>query len=486
MINSNFFEDSRVRSLKKFNEKYAFFMIVIFSLMPFLAMFSPQSFGSIFTGIAQFELVALIVLGAFQLISYASFSSRRYTTSERLQLCIQNSKHSLFSNKVGVLLLIVYVLSLFSIFFAKDMQRALYGTDFRPDGLRMYTCFLVVFVFASLIKRADLKRRILSINIAVFLLSSLIVVQQYYGIIGTAGVKDAGSVGEYLRNVYDNWGIRVGHFYKGMTGPFYNLNHMGYYITIGCMLVSGKVIMSEKTLPKVLWSLIAAYSFYVIIINDTFGCYLAIGFALGITGIIAIIKSEKTFKKCLNFMLPFLIFVCVSALFIASNPVENSITKNFKVLGKDAVKIATTDNINEEHAGSGRLEMYLATIDMIKEKPILGFAPDNLKDEYVKRDLKLDRAHNEILERAVATGIPSALAFYFAVGLALWNFIKRKNSFSQAHSLLPVMALIGYLISSMFGVFLFYTGGFFIMMLSFVTSSSMENDFSNAKFTKKR
>ena len=81
MLNSNFFYDSRVRSLTKFNENYAFVMLIIFSLMPGLAIFSPQSFGPLFTGIAQLEIWALIILGAFQLISYASFSSRTYPTS---------------------------------------------------------------------------------------------------------------------------------------------------------------------------------------------------------------------------------------------------------------------------------------------------------------------------------------------------------------------------------------------------------------------
>jgi len=225
MINTSFLNDSRVRSLTKFNENYAFVMIVIFSLMPFFAIFSPESFGPIFTGIAKLELAALIILGAFQLISYASFTSRRYSFSDKVVLLFVKLKDCLLNNKTGLILLVVYIISFISALLAKDTQRSLYGTDFRPDGIRMYTCFLVVYVFSTLVKRKDLRKIIFILNIIIYVLVSLIVVQQYYGIIGSAGIKMPGSFGRYLMGIYDEWGIRFGHFYKGQTGPFYNLNH---------------------------------------------------------------------------------------------------------------------------------------------------------------------------------------------------------------------------------------------------------------------
>ena len=113
MTESNFYNDSRVRSLTRFNENYAFTMVIIFSLMPLLAMFSPENFGPLFTGIAQLEIVALFVLGIFQLISYATFSSRRYPTGERINLCIGRAKNSLLKNKAGILFLVFLILSLF-------------------------------------------------------------------------------------------------------------------------------------------------------------------------------------------------------------------------------------------------------------------------------------------------------------------------------------------------------------------------------------
>lgn len=489
MVNSNFFYDSRVRSLTKFNENYAFVMLVIFSLMPFLAMFSPQSFGPLFTGIAQLEIWSLLILGAFQLISYASFSSRRYSASLRIKLCFLKAWDSLKNNKAGLLFLGFYILSIISAIFAKDPQRAYSGTDFRPDGIRMYTAFAAIFVYASLIKSKVLKNRIILVNLICFVPVSLVVVQQYFGIIGTAGVKDAGKIGEFLMGIYNNWGIRTGHFYKGTTGSFYNLNHVGYYIVVCSMLISGKFFFAKTLKAKILWGVFALYSYYVMIVNDTFGGYLAILAALIIMPIFVLVKTKEKSKDCiLRAFLPLIIFVVLNLVFIACDPSGNPISKNFSVLGGDVEKIATSENLEEEHAGSGRLEMWLATVDMIKEKPILGYGPDNLKPHYVERDAKLDRAHNEPIERAVATGIPSALFYYAAIGYALFIFIKSKKSWQCEQRFTSMMATVGYLVSSLTGVFLFYTGGFFFLFLGLSTSfDPMENiETADNKSTKKK
>lgn len=489
MVSSNFFYDSRVRALTKFNENYAFVMLVIFSLMPFLAMFSPQSFGPLFTGIAQLEIWSLLILGAFQLISYASFSSRSYPTNVRMKLCFLKAWDSLKNNKAGLLFIGFYVLSIISAFFAKDPERAYLGTEFRPDGIRMYTAFAVIFVYASLVKSKVLKNRIILINLICFIPVSLIVVQQYFGIIGTAGVKDAGKIGEFLMGVYNNWGIRTGHFYKGMTGSFYNLNHVGYYIVVCSMLISGKLFFAKTLKAKIIWGIFALYSYYVMIVNDTFGGYLAILITLIIMPIFVLIKTKaKNKNDILRAFLPLVIFALLNLVFVAADPQGNPIKRNFNVFGNDVEKIATTDNIREEEAGSGRLSIWVATVDMIKEKPLLGYGPDNLKPHYVDREVTLDRAHNEPIERAVATGIPSAIFYYAAIGYALFTFIKSKKTWQCEQRFSSMMATVGYLVSSLVGVFLFYTGGFFFLLLGFSTSfDEMENmDITDAKSTKKK
>ena len=470
MFNSSFLADQRVKSLIKFNEKYAFVMVIIFSLIPALALVSPQSFGPLFTGIAQIEIFSFIFLGIFQFISYATFSSNKYSFGDRMKFCALKMWDSCMKNKTGFLFLIVYVISIISALCAEDTQRSFYGTEFRPDGIRMYTCFMIVFIYSLLIKDKTMKKRVILVNVLCFIPVSLVMYQQYFGIIGTAVERSHGEFGTSLMAFYDRHGLRVGHFYKGLTGSFYNLNHLGYYITVCTMLVSTMAVKAEKLMPKILWSAYSVYCFFIIIMNDTFGCYLAIFAALVAILVIVLIKlKEKTAKVCINAALPLILFICVNIVFFIACPDDNPITKNFRTLGKDVKTIATTENIEEEHAGSGRLEMWLATVDMIKERPILGYGPDNLKAHYVERDVTLDRAHNEPLERAVATGVPSALIYYAAIILAIIVYFRSKKWYDTTY-FASFITVVGYLVSSLFGVQLFYTGGFFFIFLAFAIS----------------
>ena len=121
------------------------------------------------------------------------------------------------------------------------------------------------------------------------------------------------------------------------------------------------------------------------------------------------------------------------------------------------------------------MKMWVASGKMIAEKPVFGFGPDNLKAEYIEKGVNLDRAHNEPIEKAVSLGIPAAVVYYSAIILALVAFIKKRKNFTEKTTLLPFMAIVAYLISSLFGVFLFYTAGYFVIMLAFVTSNEPES-----------
>ncbi len=470
---SDFLSDKRLVSLRGFNQSYACTMLVFFCFMPILALFSPNRFGSIFKTLTYIELASLLVLGMFQLVSYASFESEEYSLIERIKICFSNMLNSLINNKTGLLLLAVYLISIISAFFAKDVKRAFFGTDFRPDGILMYTSLAVIFIYSSLVKGRIQRRIIFGINIFGFILCSLIMLQQYYGIIGSAGVKSSGELGGLLISVYDSMGIRIGHFFKGFTGPFYNLNHMGYYIMINSILISAFVIISENKFIKTAFSILAAYSYYILTINDTFGCYIAVLLTLVLIPAILLLKfRKKALKFIVNSLIPLILFLSVAVGFSLLDGSDNIVSKNFKTLGKDVENVASSDDLSKDKSGSGRMSLWIATIDMIAQKPLLGYGPDNLKEHYVEREQKVDRAHNEPLERAVATGIPSAIIYYAAIAWCAYKFIRRSFSASDKDMLIGFMIIFSYLISSLFGVFLFYTAWYFISALAIVSSDS--------------
>lgn len=498
MTNTAFLQSNRVKSLIRFNEYYAFVMIAIFSLIPYLAMFAPPEFGPLFSGISYLEIYAFLFLGIFQLISYVSFATDKIPLRCTMSACFGKLYNSIKADKTGLILVVVYVLCIVSAvwaFFTCDafdgmkftQTRLFKGTDFRPDGIRMYTCFLVVYVFASMIKSKNLKKAVFMINIVGFMLVSLVIVQQYFGIIGSAGVKDGGKIGNYLSGIYQNLGIRYGHFYKGITGCFYNSNHAGYYITVGTMLVSGMLIFSDKLYKKIIWGALAVYSYYVIIINNTLGCYLAIIVALILTAIVFIVKDKKkNLKRIFNVLIPVILFFAVTLAFNVFEHGNSTITRDLTTFKNDVKNIAASENIaNEKKAGSGRIGVWLATLDMISEKPVFGWGADNLKAEYVERGEEVDRAHNEPLEMAVSNGIPATILYYLAIAIGLVLFICNKTWFFEQTRLIPFMAVLGYLFSSLVGVFLFYTAGYFFMMLAFAVSKDKAIPENKAKLTNK-
>lgn len=470
---SDFLSDKRVISLVGFNQNYACVMVSLFSLMPILAIFAPEKFGSLFAVFSNIEIIGLLVLAFFQLVSYASFDSDEYSLGTRIKICFSNMCTSLFNNKTALLLLAVYFISIISAVFAKDTQRAFFGTEFRPDGIFMYTSYAAVFIFSSLIKGRIQRRVIFGINIAGFIICSIIMLQQYYGIIGTAGVKSSGEFGKMLMNIYDKNGIRIGHFFKGMTGSFYNPNHMGYYIMVNSMIISALLVISKKWYAKLALMLLAAYSYYILTLNDTFGCYLAVEASLVIIPVVIFLKfRKKCMKLFLNSLIPLALFLMVSMLFYTFSASDNVVSKNYAKLGDDVKSVAGSENLGEDKSGSGRMSLWVATIDMIGERPLLGYGPDNLKEHYVQRDQNVDRAHNEPLEIAVSTGIPSALIYYTALIWGICGFIRRRFSVDDKDMLIAFALLLGYLISSLFGVFLFYTAYHFIIALAFVSSDA--------------
>ncbi|MBE7052309.1 MAG: hypothetical protein E7395_07060 [Ruminococcaceae bacterium] len=454
------------RKLKQLYEFVSFAMVILFVLLPVFTFVGPQNYyGKLFKSFSYIEVFVLLVC----LLGYLLFFAfKAYKTS--FSATVLNTKTNVaayFSaRKYALLLLIVYVLMVVSAFLASDRQRAFLGTDFRPDGVLMHSAFLALFVFASALKKNEYKKFIVGLYVVSFILVSLVMVQQYYGIIGASPVAPTPKWAKPLMNFYDSIGIRVGHFYKGTTGTFYNLNHMGYYSCMCAMICTGVFLKSKGNLAKVFSLLLCAYAYWVVTINNTFGCYIAVFAAIVSFFAVAFFR----FKSCrIKAALPIAVFLAVT-LVVSVSPTlsgESVVEKNFSVFTKDVKKVATSNEDEDTgEAGSGRWKAWLATIDMIKEKPFFGFGPDNLKEEYTEREVKVDRAHNEILERAVSTGIPSAIFYAGAMIVALLSGFRKNKLMDKDSCALPaLLASCAYIVSALFGVFLFYTACHFFVLL---------------------
>ena len=461
------------RKLKESFESLCFIMTLLFALLPVYAIFSPQKHGEIFIFLAKVEISALVVCLAVYIYNYFLVFPNVGDKGKAMQLW-DNLKSYFAKNKHALLLLVVYVCTVISVFLAPDRQRALMGTEFRPDGLLMHTAFFALFVFSSYIKDNFHKKCIYAAYVFGFILTGLIMIQQYYGIIGTAGQEPYGAFGEFLNEQYIKANVFVGHFFKGTTGSFYNLNHMGYYVIMCAMLSVGMYINAQKKSSKIMSAIFMAFTFWVLVLNNTFGAYLA---ALGVVVVVFVILFFRLKSRFTTAIMPFAIFVAVSIAVTLVSSSDSLILNNFITLGSDVNSIvsseggaATDDSSEAGSAGSDRWSLWANTVEMIGEKPLFGYGPDNLADEYKSRGAKLDRAHCEPLERAVSTGVLSGLCYIAAIAYVIWTRLMRKDHLnSRTSMLIPLLVVFGYSVSALVGVFLFYTACHYIIFMGMLT-----------------
>ncbi len=463
---------SSQRLAKKYGEYFemvCFLVVALFALLPFFSIFAPKKYGPYFISLSTIAIVAFAICLIVYLYNY--FLVFPGGIKEKGILLWNNLKTYFSKNKHALLLLIVYACVVLSTIFSKDKTRALSGTEFRPDGLLMHTAFLALFVFSSFVKHPSYKKLIYAIYIISFLFQAAIMIQQYYGIIGSAPQEPFGAIGAKLNFQYVKMGKATGHFFKGNAGSFYNLNHLGYYIGMCAMLGAGLFVTSKKTSSKVFSALFMGYAFWTLVLNNSFGVYLAVLASVIIIGIFLFFRVKAKF---ITSFFPLICFVVVSfaVTFVSSS--ESLVVKNFLNLFNDIESISSSDTIEESadeagSAGSGRWKIWVNTVEMIGEKPVLGFGPDNLAEEYKARTVTLDRAHNEILERAVSTGIFSAICYAMALIYLIWTRLFRKDHLLASSMLIPLGAVIAYTISALTGVFLFYTACHYFIFMGMLT-----------------
>lgn len=123
-------------------------------------------------------------------------------------------------------------------------------------------------------------------------------------------------------------------------------------------------------------------------------------------------------------------------------------------------------------AGSGRAVLWKYGIQFFLEKPIIGYGPENLEQEYARFDINQDRPHNLLIQLATTSGIIGMLSYCTAIGIII---IKGIRCFSRKDSVqrLVLFAVVAYLISAMFGNSMYYTSPYFFIFLGWLMKDNI-------------
>ncbi|MEE5994154.1 MAG: O-antigen ligase family protein [Oscillospiraceae bacterium] len=257
-----------------------------------------------------------------------------------------------------------------------------------------------------------------------------------------------------ILSLVNEWITPVKYYIGGgkAYAVFHNSNRYGYYLVL-VILSSAILFVYEKKLGwKIFNALSAILGTVVLIVNDTLGSYLAVLLVLIFFVIYCMKKDREYFWLAVGAFGGFMLITLIMGLWY--DTVTSSFTKLFIDLGS-----IIEDPLEADSAGSSRWRLWKGTVQHMGESPLLGFGVEGLLNTY-----GIGTPHNELLQYAEFFGIPVMLLYVATVTVIIVTIMKNSTKFSKT-TLVCFCASVGYLISSFFGVQIYYTTPFIYIFL---------------------
>lgn len=339
-------------------------------------------------------------------------------------------------------LAIYFVLVVISTMFSVDMHQSLVGAPSREEGLAAICCYILIYFICSKYYKFSYGH-LRYLVISAFIIS-IYGICQYYGF-------------EPLQKI-------IGH--TGAIATIGNRNFMGSYITLIMPISIFIFVYTNRYLYLILsctlyLCMLCAYtrSSWV-----AFVCYICV-----------LAYFLHKYKLKVNRLIKLiLIFFCITVLF---NFLNSNQTINRMLSIKNEARSILTNSKNKDDAGAYRFFIWRRGVQLLNDRPLIGSGPDTFgivfmdkftedvvtpgsgfihiqKDEkgHIKsvNIEKIDKAHNEYLQIAVTTGIPSLICYLIFIGGVIFN---AKNNVKRNIFVIPIFcSILGYLIQAFFNI----------------------------------
>ena len=357
-----------------------------------------------------------------------------------------------------IVILLFLVWTFISCLFADNKLLSLIGSEYRHDGFLSYICYAAFFI-NGLIVSSD-KLYIQKLFRLLIISSCILGINVLIG--DNIFITDSNA---YEPSIY--------------AAIFSNENHFAYYLTISIMCSFFFSIYENK-----IYILSFLLLSEVLMMNNTFGSYLAVLITIVIMFIYYLIKKEKRIIACLLLSM----FICLSLF-------NSNIIKNMKQTINEVVKIVQNrnslketryidyDNNLEENqqgyllicAGNSRLDLWINGVKLSNKKPLLGYGLENLKKPY--KDVVMcdatDRPHNTFIQILMTTGYVGLIMWVSYLSMLFYQFIVNKKL--NKYLIMTFGMMTTYIISSFFGNTMFYTTPYFILLLGVASSIFLKN-----------
>lgn len=315
------------------------------------------------------------------------------------------------------------------------------GEPYRKESLLTFVLYLMGYFFlGTVLKSVRLRKASVSAFLAVNFAVGVLTLIDHYAV-SLSFIGDSNT--------------------DGLSAVFHQFNHYGYYLVFGILLSAMFFVTEgERIWLRVCCAVVYLVDTYILILNNTFGCYLAVAAAL-VFGAVVLAVTRKNRYENIRMLVVILAFVAVT-LGMRAFGISNS--KDMTNLVKDVGEIAS-DSEQAASAGTGRWALWKHTIEYISEKPVFGWGVDGTTVRLGNEaDTINDRPHNEYLQWAAFFGIPAALLYFAALCVIMFGMFPRVGK-ADAVSVACFIASAGYVASAFFGNTMYYTAPFFFIFL---------------------
>ena len=351
-----------------------------------------------------------------------------------------------------VLLLWCLITCIFSI----DINLSIFGDYYRKEGLQTYFFYGGILLLSIMIKNKKLLLKIFN---------KLLFVEVIIGIIA---LLDNSITYELMNNQ------------ESYTGIFSQFNHYGYYLMFGVITSIFMFFYNKKNIIKLIYLLIYTFLLQMLVLNDTFGCFLSIFITLFLITIYYIFIKKKI--KNLIPILGIFILVCATTTRYNYNIVQKNFNRFFGdvALVNDTIKESKKEKDKKKKdeilnkinsVGTTRGTLWKYGIKYIGERPIVGYGIESTKPLYFKDKVDQSRPHNILIQFGVFTGIPGIIIYILFIGTILIRNLKKIKVLDDI-SILSLFIVTCYLMSSMFGNSMFYTSPYFFIFLGIICKNA--------------
>lgn len=440
-----------------YDKSIRFFLYSLAIVIP--VIFSPQ-FYTVFS-MPKLLALRLITLAIILLWGFKLFMEEKFFCK---------------NDRLNLLLIIFGVISIFTTIFSVAFYTSLFGASGRFIGIFTVLNFLILpFLVINFLRDKKFITTFIKVSVITASLLALYGILQYFGIF-----QDGFN---WTQDPSERIFSTIGHS-----------NHFGIYLGINILLGIFIIPVLKKKGIKVLLAAALVLQLVALFLTASRGAIFSMALALLITAIITVTHKWKSYKKSVKKGIAALVIIFIG-LFLPTAIFWNDLT-NFPLIER------TTNTLESIQEGNlpDRVSWWLSSLEMIKDRPILGHGLSTFRDvynQYRRIDYKTldgnvqdlitpEAAHNEYLNTAATQGIIGLIAFLAIIFYVLYKIGRALKSEVAKHEdkfyllvgvkgALLVM-LIQFFIS--FGVVITYTLFYLLVGLGIALSPSKGKDLS--------